>query len=154
MSRIIYIDDIEKWSAEFSFKQIVKVRFSETDMFGHVNNTIPFTYFEEARMEFLKSIGLMDNWKYSETDEMPVVADLQCDYLQQVYFDETLFVYVKIAKIGNSSFDLHYMITKEKDGSICYTGRGTMVQISKATGKSVPWSEEVRKRFEESYYLR
>ena len=51
------------WREEFSFKVPVKVRFSETDMFGHVNNTVPFTYFEEARMEFLKSIGLMEIWE-------------------------------------------------------------------------------------------
>ena len=75
---------------------------------------------------------------------MPVVADMQCDYLQQVYFGEPLLVYIKAAKIGTSSIDLHYMITKE-DGSICNTGRGTLVQISKTTGKSIPWSDEAKK---------
>ena len=137
MSRISYIDNIEEWRTDFSFKIPVKVRFSETDMFGHVNNTIPFTYFEEVRMDFFKSIGLMERWENS--DEMPVVADMQCDYVQQVYFDEPLLVYIKAARIGTSSIDIHYMITKE-DGSICNTGRGTIVQISKTTGKSIPWS--------------
>lgn len=137
MSRISYIDQIEKWREEFSFKIPVKVRFSETDMFGHVNNTVPFTYFEEVRVEFLKSTGLMEILE--DSDEIPVVADMQCDYLQQVYFDELLFAHIKVAKIGTSSIDLHYMITKE-DGSITNTGRGTLVQISKTTGKSIPWS--------------
>ena len=110
MSRISYIEHIEEWQLDFPFKIPVKVRFSETDMFGHVNNTVPFTYFEEVRMDFLKSTGLMEQWENS--DGMPVVADMQCDYLQQVYFNEPLFVYIKVAKIGTSSMDLHYMITK------------------------------------------
>lgn len=140
MSRISYIDDIEEWREGFFFKIPIKVRFSETDMFGHVNNTVPLTYFEEVRMDFFKSKGLIEIW--ADSDEMPVVADMQCDYLQQVYFDEPLFVHIKVANIGTSSIDLHYMITKE-DGSICNTGRGALVQISKTTGKSIPWSEEV-----------
>jgi CRISPR/Cas system-associated endonuclease/helicase Cas3 len=40
--------------------------------------------------------------------------------------------------------DLHYMGKKEND-SICFVGRGTMVQISKKTGKGVPWTPEKRK---------
>lgn len=144
MSRISYIEHIEEWQLDFSFKIPVKVRFSETDMFGHVNNTVPFTYFEEVRMDFFKSTGLMEQWENS--DSMPVVADMQCDYLQQVYFNEPLFVYIKVAKIGTSSMDLHYMITKA-DESICTTGRGTLVQISKTTGKSIPWSQEILSKF-------
>ena len=62
MSRISYIDNMEEWASSFQFKHPVKVRFSETDMFGHVNNTVPFTYFEEARIEYFKSIGFMQNW--------------------------------------------------------------------------------------------
>ncbi|WP_369678806.1 acyl-CoA thioesterase [Planococcus faecalis] len=34
----------------------VQVRFSETDMFGHVNNTVPIAYFEFARIEFMKEM--------------------------------------------------------------------------------------------------
>ncbi|MEH6947997.1 thioesterase family protein [Bacillus sp. JJ634] len=143
MSRISYIGNFEQWQASFSFKQEVKVRFSETDMFGHLNNTVTFTYFEEARMEYFKHLGLMQKWLEANDDAIIVVADLQCDYLQQVFFDERLYVHVKAAKIGTSSVDLHYMITRE-DGSVCYTGRGAIVQISKATGRSLPWSEEVK----------
>lgn len=143
MKKTNYIDDIVSWEEEFEFYHEVKVRFSETDMFGHLNNTVPFTYFEMARIDFFKSQGFMQDWVKPENETIPVVADLQCDYLSQIYFDEDLKIYVKANSIGNSSVDLHYMGKKE-DGSICLAGRGTIVQISKRTGKSVPWSEEMR----------
>lgn len=146
MGRISYIDQMEEWRAGFSFKVPIKVRFSETDMFQHVNNTVPFVYFEEVRMEFIDSLGLNEIWLSSDSDEMPVVADLQCDFIQQVYFGEKLWVHAKLGKVGNSSFDIHYMVTKEADNSICYTGRSMMVQISKSTGKSVPWNEEMKRK--------
>lgn len=145
MSRISYIESLEEWKNEFSFYQEVKVRFSETDMFGHLNNTVPLVYFEQVRIAFFKKTGLMQKWLNSSQETIPVVADLQCDFLSQVYFDELLKIYVKVNKMGTSSIDLHYMGTRA-DGSLCFTGRGTIVQVSKSSGKSVPWSEEFKER--------
>jgi len=144
MKKTSYIEDLVSWEEEFEYFHEVKVRFSETDMFGHLNNTIPFTYFEMARIDFFKSQGFMQDWVKPENETIPVVADLQCDYLSQIYFDENLKIYVKANSIGNSSVDLHYM-GKKADGSICLAGRGTIVQISKKTGKGVPWSDEMRR---------
>ena len=143
MSKINYIADFPVWVKEFTFSHRIKVRFSETDMFGHLNNTVPFTYFELARIEFFKHKGFMQEWVKIENETIPVVADLQCDFMKQVFFDENLDIYVKANSIGNTSVDLHYMGKKE-DGTICFTGRGTMVQMSKKTGKGVPWTEEMR----------
>ncbi|MDR7001443.1 acyl-CoA thioesterase FadM [Neobacillus niacini] len=91
----------------------------------------------------MKSIGFMDQWVNPESKTIPVVADLQCDFLQQIFFGENLKVYVKAASVGNSSVDLHYMGKKE-DGSVGFVGRGTLVQVSKTIGKGVPWTEEMR----------
>ena len=137
--RAAYIEDVQQWMNEFEFFVKVKVRFSETDMYGHLNNTVPFTYFEYARIEFFKSIGLMNNWTDKGKDTIPVVADLQCDYLKQVYFDEELQIYVKIASIGTSSIDIHYIAKNDKNQPV-FTGRGAIVQISRNSGKSVPWT--------------
>ncbi|MDP4084516.1 MAG: thioesterase family protein [Bacillota bacterium] len=147
MGKIQYINDLKKWEQEFRFYHSVTVRFSETDMFGHLNNTIPFVYFEGARIEYFHTLGFMQDWVLPESDTIPVVADLQCDFLQQVFFNEQLKIYVKASIVGNSSVDLHYMGKKE-DHSICFVGRGTMVQISKRTGKSIPWTELMRQLLE------
>ncbi len=131
-----YIEEPTKWASDFSFSVEVQVRFSETDMFGHVNNTVVFTYLEHARIEYLKSIGLM-----SKEGNIPVVADLQCDYVRQMFFDEKIKVYVKIANVGSSSVDIHYMGKNEKE-EIVFTARGTIVQINGENGRPVPFTDE------------
>ena len=40
--RVNYIEDLTKWAEDFTFYSEVRVRFSETDLFGHMNNTVPF----------------------------------------------------------------------------------------------------------------
>ncbi|MCU9614132.1 acyl-CoA thioesterase [Caldibacillus lycopersici] len=146
MKQISYIENIDEWMAGFTFFRPLKVRFMETDMFGHVNNTIAFTYFEFARIEFFKWLGFMQDWVKQENETIPVAADLQCDFINQMYFDDELMIYVKVGKLGNSSVDLHYFVRK-KDGTICLTGRGAMVQVNKNTGKAVPWNEAMRAKF-------
>jgi acyl-CoA thioester hydrolase len=112
-----------------------------------VNNTVPFVYFEYARVEFMKHIGLMNDWLNPNGEKIPVVADLQCDFVKQVFFDEKLSVYVKAETIGNSSVDLHYMGRNGK-GDIVFTGRGTIVQIGRESGRSLPWTKQEKLYFD------
>lgn len=135
---ISYIDNVQEWQNEFVFSIKIKVRFSETDMFGHMNNTVPFIYFEQVRIGLLQSLGI----NLIEKETIPVVLDIQCHFLQQVYFDDELLLYAKINNVGITSVDIHYMgVRNEK---ICFVGRGKMVNINKDTGKSIEWSDEIK----------
>ena len=137
-----YIGDYEKWVEDFEFYSEVRVRFSETDLFGHMNNTVSFTYFEQARIDYFRHLGVLMPTTVDENMKgIPIVADLQCDYVQQVFFDDVLRIYTKVAHVGKSSMDIHYLAKNQKD-EVCFTGRGTIVQMDPKTGKSVPISEE------------
>ncbi|UDK97904.1 acyl-CoA thioesterase [Lysinibacillus sphaericus] len=137
-----YIENFEKWAEDFSFYIEVRVRFSETDMYGHMNNTVSFTYFEQARIDYFNHLGiLMPSALDDKVKGIPIVADLQCDYRKQVFFNDVLRIYTKVAKLGNSSMDIHYLAKNQKD-EVCFTGRGTVVQMDPRTGKSVPISQE------------
>ncbi|ADC48687.1 4-hydroxybenzoyl-CoA thioesterase [Alkalihalophilus pseudofirmus OF4] len=138
-----YITDFDKWKKGFTFSSEVRVRFSETDAFGHVNNKNALVYFEDARLEYFSSLGLMQKWANADFETMIVAADLQCDYVRQIKFNEQLRVYVKVEKLGSSSMDLHYLVLNQ-DQEVCLTGRGAIVQIGKESGKAVPWNEEMR----------
>jgi acyl-CoA thioester hydrolase len=139
LAQISYIEDFEVWKQEFSFYIPIRVRFSETDMFGHVNNISPFIYFEEGRIAFFDEIGLYKDMT-EKTQVVPVVGDLQCNYLKQIFFGDSLKLYVKIKDLGTTSFDVHYMIVNQQE-DICITGRGRIVQINIHTGKPVEFDQ-------------
>lgn len=139
-----YIGDFQEWTKEFEFYIEIRVRFSETDMYGHMNNTVSFTYFEQARIDYFRHLGvLMPSAMDENIEGIPIVADLQCDYVKQVFFDDVLRIYTKVATVGNSSMDIHYLAKNQHD-EVCFTGRGTVVQMNPRTGKSVPLSEETK----------
>src|SRR5699024_2741028 len=137
-----YIENLDEWKSEFSFSTDIKIRFSETAMFGHVNTVSPFIYFEEARTDYFNSL------EYSlddSSDSIPFVADLQCDYHKELYFGDKLKVYVKVATAGTSSIDIQYLGVNEKE-EICLTGRGALVNVNPATKKAATLSEELNKK--------
>lgn len=141
-----YIKDLNKWKDEFSFYTTINIRFSETDLFGHMNNVSPFIYFEEARIKYMEHMDLFGPLT-EKVENIPIVSDLQCDYLKQVYFNEQLKLYVKTNHIGTSSLDIHYMAKNNKE-EIVFTGRGRIVQIEAKTGKPTPFNEVQIKKLE------
>lgn len=132
MGSINYIDNFDIWRSEFEFFTPIKVRFSETDLYGHVNNTSVFVYFEEARIEFIQTLGLYEGFDTKKFGM--VVADLQCNYLKQMFFNQVIDFYVKVNELGNTSADIHYMAINEA-GEVTLTGRGRVVFIDFETGK-------------------
>lgn len=135
-----YIGNVEEWLKGFHYFDKVKVRFSETDLFGHVNNTVVFIYFEQVRTNFMMEYNLMEQEVEPGVIGIPVMANLHCDYLQQAYFNDELEVGCKIARVGRSSIDMHYVVLR--NGEICFTGMSTVVQMNKETGKSLAFSEK------------
>ncbi|MCD8510308.1 MAG: acyl-CoA thioesterase [Bacillus sp. (in: Bacteria)] len=150
MAKPIYIENLVEWRESFKYSYPVTVRFSETDAFGHMNNCISFVYFEEARINFFQRKLVWQKSGFLRRERrFPLLPIYNVIIGNKYFFDDSLQVYVKADTIGKTSVDLHYMILNEK-GDICMTGRGRMVQISKATGKPVPWSETAMKCIQKS----
>jgi len=135
-----YIEDVQTWLADFHYFEDIKVRFCETDLFGHVNNTVPFIYFEQVRASFMEQSGLMEREVEPGVVGMPVIASLHCDYVQQAYYNDKLSVGVKIARVGRSSIDMHYVALN--GDKIIFTGTSIIVQMNKNTGKSIAFNNE------------
>lgn len=106
-----------------------------------MNNTSVFIYFEEARIEYLDHLGLFRNLEKKKQGF--VVADLQCDYLKPMYFNEKIDLYVKLATVGTSSIDLHYMAVNERN-EVTVTGRGRLVMIDMMKNKSIPLPDSIK----------
>lgn len=144
MRKIAYIENFARWKEEFDFSIDIDIRFSEVDMFGHMNNVATFAYFEEARIKYMMNKEIFMDLA---GDQVPVVGDLQCDYHRQVYFGEYLKLYVKVNSVGNSSMDMHYLGLKP-NGEVAITGRGAIINMDKTTGRSAPIPEDYRSKIE------
>src|SRR5450759_4638709 len=84
----------------------ISVRFSDMDVNGHVNNATYFTYFEQARIEWLQRVGLQNTAEH----EGPVVVQTSCIYQKPIPYPETLEVRLYGGVPRRSSFPTYYEI--------------------------------------------
>ncbi|MNE79182.1 Thioesterase superfamily protein [compost metagenome] len=85
-------------------------------------------------------MGLTDDL-FSE-DQVSVVADLECQYLAQIYLRDPLKLHIRVAKLGRSSMDIEYALVANDE--LKAAGRGAIVLMDTKSGKSTPIPDSAR----------
>ena len=136
--------EIEK----FHHKISIKVRFSDLDAMGHVNNASYLSYLEEARLAYYSHVLNMDT---NNLDFNAVIARIEIDYVGQIRLGDIVEVYTRTAKIGNKSSDLEHIVVVANNGDKKIAARALTKLVSFDYRKevSVPVSEEAKKIIEE-----
>ena len=128
-------------SEEYCYALPVEVRFRDIDAMGHVNNAVYFSYMEQARMSYLRALGLMPE----RLDETPfILAEATCRFKAPVPFGMPLVVRVRVAEMRDSSFFMDYSIEDQNTGRVMAIGRTVSVVYDYAASKSVPIPPEWR----------
>lgn len=119
----------------------LQVRFSDVDIYRHVNNVKYYEYFQEARISYMRRI-----WSgvRAEADPVPMVlAQMSVDYRAPILFrPEAYDVHSWVSDVGNSSFVVESEIV---DGDqVLSRARVVMVTFDPTTQRSAPAPEAYR----------
>ena len=92
--------------ADFKHKTRIQIRFKDIDKLGHVNNANHITYLELSRVNYLSDVfkQLID-W----SKEGIILVHIEVDYKSPIYLEDEVWVYSRVSKIGNSSYDMEYV---------------------------------------------
>jgi len=124
------------------------VRFSDVDVYGHVNNVKYFEFYQEARIAFVQSLagGLFD----PDSSNRQVVARIDVDYKRPILFrPEAYAVETWVTGIGTSSYDLGCRITGgAADDTVYSTAQVRLVAFDLAGQRSRPLTDTERGRLE------
>ena len=125
---------------KFVHEMNMSIRWGDMDAFGHVNNTVYFRYMEQARVEWITSLG----YDVAPGDESMLMINGFCNFYQQVSYPGELILKTFIGAIGRSSIDLFtsMSLTTTPD-VIAASGGATMVWVDLKTNKSAPWPQHV-----------
>ncbi|MFW5980145.1 MAG: acyl-CoA thioesterase [Bacillota bacterium] len=92
----------------------IKVRSTQIDVMGHVNNATFLEYMEWSREEWYKEAGV-DFDSLKEKNLGTVIVNINIDYLKEVVQDEILKVTTKPKTRGNKSYTLIHEIFNERE---------------------------------------
>lgn len=120
------------------FTAPIQIRFTDVDIFGHVNNVRYFELFQEARIQYLMSLHHRgEMWSHH------VVARTDVQYHRQVDFRHPPYdVHCWIAHLGSRSFTV---AAELRDGdTVLAAAQVVMVTFDAETQRSAPMTEVQR----------
>jgi acyl-CoA thioester hydrolase len=117
----------------------IATRWMDNDEYGHVNNTVYFSYFDTAINGWLIDATGVDIRKLPA---IGIVAEVSCRYLKEIRFPEVIEVAIDIEKLGNSS--IVYDLKIHTKAGLAATGRFVHVYVDSETRRPVPIPDVVR----------
>lgn len=114
----------------FPFEITLQPRLSETDMLGHINNTVAGVWYEAGRTNVM---DLMYK-TVPEFDQLMMAVRTEIDYVAELFYGDDVTVYTGIERLGNSSL-VYYQEIWQKD-KCCGRARTTLVHVDRQTRRS------------------
>lgn len=93
---------------DFRFYHPIEVRYGDLDPQGHVNNARYLTYLEQARVAYIRRLGLWEGGSF--LDFNIILADAHVTYRAPVLFGQDVRVWVRVSRLGNKSFTMDYRL--------------------------------------------
>lgn len=127
-------------STGYSFSARMRVGFSDTDAQGIVYYGRYNPYFDVARVEYLRSIGLLAHRGPGEF----VMRANDVEYFAPARFDDELEVHVRVARIGRTSLTYQFAAHRLPEGTLMVTAHQTLVYVDLAERKALPVPDDYR----------
>ncbi len=127
----------------YRFSSEIRVRLPETDVLGVVYHGCFFDYFDVARMDYLRNLGLLEQFRTGES--LNLIVHASADFRSPARFDDVIRVHVKVVKLGESSVGFEFRVELEPDGRLVAEGRSVHAFIDSKTWKAAPVPEAFRK---------
>src|SRR5262245_43359244 len=127
-------------SDRFAFRHRVIVRFRDCDQMGHVNHAVYFTYFEQCRLTWWRSLGGGAGFPGAATN----IVHAECDYRAPAFVHDELEVRLELKGIGRSSVTLRYELVNVATEHILAEGTTVNVTLDPSTRKTIPVPDATR----------
>ena len=127
----------------------IRVRYGETDQMGYVYYGNYASYYEVARVEAFRTLGL----SYKELEDSGVmmpVLELKTRYLLPARYDDLLSIKVTIPEMPRLKIRYLYEVYNEQ-GTLLNTGETVLVFVNMKTNKPVRIPEQMSVLLEKHY---
>lgn len=110
----------------FQFQTTIPVRITDVNYGGHVGNDAILSIMQEARTQFIMSLGYKD--EISITDDIgTIVTDAAIEYKAESFYGDELSISISIDDFNKYGFDIYYQIKRKSDNKEIAKGKTGIV---------------------------
>jgi len=99
----------------FRFYHPIEVRYGDLDPQGHLNNAKYLTYMEQARIAYVRHLGIWQGESFLDVGF--ILAEVRVTFKAPILWGQPIQVGVRIQRLGNKSFDVLYTIEDNQTGN-------------------------------------
>ena len=132
----------------FRFSCPIEIRYADLDPQGHVNNANFLTYFEQARVGYLIELGFFSKGQ-SFLDVGIILADAHVTFLVPVLWGMQLRAGARVARLGNKSISMEYLLSDAGTQTSLATGSTVLVAFDYHLQTSIPVPDVWRSKISE-----
>jgi acyl-CoA thioester hydrolase len=125
----------------FKYSAIARVWFSDTDAQGIVYYGRYLPYFDHARTEYHRHLGITGAWIPGRDFVMRASS---VEYLAPARFDDLLEIFVRVARIGRTSATYECAAYRMADDALMVTASQTLVLVDLETRLSAEIPRDYR----------
>ena len=125
----------------FKFSARTRVGFSDTDAQGIVYYGRYNPYFDLARVEYLRSLGLLQ--PRGKAGDFVMRAN-DVEYFAPAVFDDEIEVCVRVSRLGRTSVTFEFAAHRVSDDELMVTAHQTLVYVDLAERKAHPVPDSFR----------
>ena len=120
-------------------------RWSDNDVYGHVNNVTYYSYFDTVANRYLIEEGGLD---ITDSSIVGYVVNSGCQYHSPVTYPEALEAGLRVDRLGNSSVQYGIAVFREGEQEAAAHGHFVHVFVERAENLSVPIPQNLRSALE------
>jgi len=122
----------------------VTVHWGDMDALGHVNNVIFFRYVESGRISYFNELAGDDPSIWG--GEGPILADIQCSFVDQLRYPAEIEVVTRTARLGGKSMTLEAAVFVKDSETPAATSKAVVVWFDYEKQATVRISDAMRDR--------
>lgn len=130
----------------YTSETTVRVRYGETDQMGYVYYGVYAMYYEVARVESLRKLGLTYKSLEAQGIIMPVLEN-KSKYIAPAYYDELLRIVCVVRERPGVRIRFNYEIFNEEN-KLIHIGETLLVFVDRRTSKPCPPPEAMEQVLE------
>ena len=128
---------------DFRFYYPLEVRYGDLDPQGHLNNAKYLTFIEQARLQYIKHLGLWDGSSFFNIGV--ILADVHLTFRSPIHLGQPVRVGVRVSRLGNKSLNMEYRLEDASNGQELAGGSSVSVAYDYHNSKTIPLPEHWRK---------
>lgn len=120
--------------ADYAHFLSISTRWSDNDVYGHINNVVYYSYFDTVVNEYLLRHGVLD---YSEGETIGLVVETRCNFFAPVEFPEPIEAGLRVEKLGTTSVRYEVAVFAQGADEAAAQGHFVHVYVDRVTRRPV-----------------